>query len=316
MILANSRPYEGFILGVIVIGLFLFRTRRLRQLVPAALLFAGGLMGTLYYFYRVTGSPLRMPSDLYGDQYAIVPLFVWQNLRPEPVFHNGAVRDAMRSCTADYERYGSVTGVVRTEAWKVASAANFFLGPLVVLPLLMLPWIIRSRKLRPLVLCCAGVFAGNAAVIPFEIHYAAPIACAVVALNTYCLRLLWIARRYGNPIGDYLVPAAPVMVLAMCIHSIVGPKLKSSLEERSATEARLRGLGGKHLVIVRYGNTHSPANEWVFNGPEIDSENVVWARDQGERNDELIRYYGDRAVWIAEADRQPATVVPVTGPTR
>jgi hypothetical protein len=308
-ILANSRPYEGLVLGVAVFGLFLLRSRRFGALLPAAIVLACSFAGMFYYFSRVTGSPLRMPSQVYADQYAIVPIFIWQKLRPEPRYYSKEIRDAMRSAIADYQRYSSPIGVARTTAWKILSVGNFLLGPLVLLPILMLPWLLRSRKPRRLILCCAAVFAAIAAVVPFEIHYGAPVACAVIALNTECLRRLWIARRYGNPVGHYLVPAAPVLVFMLTAFSITKPLPTPRLADRFALENQLRAAGGSHLVFVHYDEAHPLSNEWVFNGPRIDSQTVVWARDQGKLNDELIRYFPERRVWIVDPDKKPIRAV-------
>jgi hypothetical protein len=43
--------------------------------------------------------------------------------------------------------------------------------------------------------------------------------------------------------------------------------------------------------------------EWVYHGADIDGSKVVWARDMDpEHNEEIIRYYKDRRVWIVEVD--------------
>jgi len=43
--------------------------------------------------------------------------------------------------------------------------------------------------------------------------------------------------------------------------------------------------------------------EWVFNGADIDSQKIVWARDMGsERNRELLDYYRGRKFWEVKAD--------------
>ena len=61
--------------------------------------------------------------------------------------------------------------------------------------------------------------------------------------------------------------------------------------------------GRRNLVVVRYGPSHSPFNEWVFNAANIDASPVVWARDMGDNgNEPLLRYFKDRAVWLIEVD--------------
>ena len=88
--------------------------------------------------------------------------------------------------------------------------------------------------------------------------------------------------------------------------------LGPALPERATVLADLERLPGRHLVIVRYGPHHPiDLHEWVFNDADIDSANVVWARDMGPaQNKELIDYFHDRHVWLVEADGTPPTVSP------
>jgi hypothetical protein len=91
--------------------------------------------------------------------------------------------------------------------------------------------------------------------------------------------------------------------------SITKPLPTPTLADRFALENQLRAAGGSHLVFVHYGEAHPLSNEWVFNGPRIDSQTVVWARDQGKLNDELIRYFPERRVWIVDPDKKPIRAV-------
>ena len=62
---------------------------------------------------------------------------------------------------------------------------------------------------------------------------------------------------------------------------------------------------GKLLIFVQYWPQHQFQEEWVYNGADIDSQRVVWARDLGPDNEKLIRYYGDRQVLLLEPDARP-----------
>jgi hypothetical protein len=65
------------------------------------------------------------------------------------------------------------------------------------------------------------------------------------------------------------------------------------------------------LVIVRYSPQHSPHIEYVFNRANIDSSQIVWARDMGEaKNKELLDYYPDRRVWLLQPDAPPLSLIP------
>jgi hypothetical protein len=81
--------------------------------------------------------------------------------------------------------------------------------------------------------------------------------------------------------------------------------------ERDGIEKQLSQLPGGQLAIVRYWGNHQPFDEWVYNAADIDRSKVIWARDMGPAgNQELIRYYRDRSVWLVEPDAIPARVWP------
>ena len=64
-------------------------------------------------------------------------------------------------------------------------------------------------------------------------------------------------------------------------------------------------------MIVHYSSKHSPDQEWVYNGADIDDSKVVWAREMDPKSDaQLTGYFKDREVWLLNADSKPARVVP------
>ena len=64
-------------------------------------------------------------------------------------------------------------------------------------------------------------------------------------------------------------------------------------------------------MFVRYGATHHPGDEWVYNGAAIDGQRVVWARElDPESNRRLIEHYPARRVWLAEPEPAPARLTP------
>jgi hypothetical protein len=54
----------------------------------------------------------------------------------------------------------------------------------------------------------------------------------------------------------------------------------------------LSHMPGKHIVIVRYKRGHPVHNEWVYNGADIDTAKVLWARElDNAQNAKLISYF-------------------------
>ncbi len=81
--------------------------------------------------------------------------------------------------------------------------------------------------------------------------------------------------------------------------------------ERAGALRHLEALPGRQLAIVRYFPGHNPLDDWVYNAADIDGSKVVWARDMGaDRNQELIRYFKDRVVWLVEPDIAPLRISP------
>ena len=63
--------------------------------------------------------------------------------------------------------------------------------------------------------------------------------------------------------------------------------------------AKLRGLGGKHLILVRWKEGDNPFEQWVYNDPDIDKAEVVWAWET-DHPAELLRYFAGRRIWVLQ----------------
>ena len=74
---------------------------------------------------------------------------------------------------------------------------------------------------------------------------------------------------------------------------------------------KLEGLPGGHLVLVRYQPGHNPHEEWVYNAADIDKSKIVWARENDPQSDrDLMDYFRNRQVWVAEPDVNPPALMP------
>jgi hypothetical protein len=80
---------------------------------------------------------------------------------------------------------------------------------------------------------------------------------------------------------------------------------------KRAIREQLLGTPGQDLVFVRYDTGHSPHEEWVYNGADIDTRPIVWARELGPQADAGIRrYFQGRKAWVVLVDAHPPRLVP------
>jgi len=317
VILANSRPYEGLVFSIPIaiatitwiIGENRGEVRRVLPplLVISATLLLGGL-ATGFYYYRVTGSPYVMTYQINRGQYANAPYFVWQTPQPEPVNRHQVMRDYYRWEAREFQRNRTFQGYVERGAEKVVSWWQFYLGPLLTVPLLALPWIIRQPKMRlPLAVCGAMVvgFAVQTWTLP---HYFSPATGALYILIVQGLRQLW---HWRPVMGRQIVRAVPALAAAMILLRVAAAATHTQIEpawprgnlERAAVMRGLERMPGEQLVLVRYGTHHDVDREWVWNRASVDSAKIVWARDLGEvQNRELLEYFKNRQVWRIDGD--------------
>jgi hypothetical protein len=316
LLLANSRPFEGLVFSIPVALAMLawlignYRAQFKRTLPALALLLvvvAAGVAATAYYYDRVTGSPWRMTYTVNRDQYSAAPYFVWQKLRPEPDYRHPVMRDYYRSEAREFQRNLTLAGYLQRGTQKCLEWWKFYLGPLLTLPLLTLPWIVRQGKMRlPLAICAAMIaaFAVQTWTLP---HYFSPAAGALYILLTQGIRHMY-ARR--GIVKDAAL-AIPILACAMIVIRVMAAATHTQIEpawprgnlERAAILRQLRAMREEQLVIVRYGPDHDIDREWVWNEASIDDAKVVWARDMGDaQNQELLEYFKNRQVWRLDAD--------------
>jgi hypothetical protein len=328
LLLANSRPFEGLVfsipVGIAMMAWLIgnYRAQFKRTLPALALLLvvvAAGVAATAYYYDRVTGSPWRMTYTVNRDQYSAAPYFVWQKLRPEPEYRHGVMRDYYRMETAQFLTNQTLPGYLERGAEKLVDWWRFYLGPLLTIPLLALPWMIRQRKLRLPLAICGAMFAGFAMETWTLPHYFSPATGALYILLTQGLRHLH--ARGG--LARQTMRAVPVLALAMIFLRVAAAITHTPIEaawprgnlERAAILRELREMPRQQLVIVSYGPDHDLHREWVWNEASIDEAKVVWARDMGDaQNQELLEYFKNRQVWRLDADDPSPKLQPVPAP--
>jgi hypothetical protein len=187
---------------------------------------------------------------------------------------------------------------------------TFFVGPVLMLPLMTMPSVLRDRRYRPLILAGAIFFVGLLASAYIHAHYFAPITALIYAILVQAARHLRLWRAGSRPVGVFLVRALPCMCIAMFLVQLSWTATSPSTDRpKTRVEHFLEGQPGRQLAIVRYETTHKLASEWVYNAADIDASRVVWARDMNAPdNRPLLDYYKDRTVWLVEPDQTPPKV--------
>jgi hypothetical protein len=321
VLLANSRPYEGLVFSIpIAIAMLVWLVGRnrphLQQALPAvsvlALTLMAGALATGFYYYRVTGSPFVMTYQVNRGQYSNAPYFIWQTPQPEPEHRHDVMRNYYRWEAGEFARNRTLKGYVVRGAQKLIFWWQFYLGPLLTIPLLALPWVVRQPKMRLPVFIFGAMAIGLAVQTWTFPHYFSPATGALYILLVQGLRHI---RQWRGNSGRALVRAVPLIAAAMILlrvttaitHTPFEPVWPRGNLARAAVVRELKEMPGGQLVLVRYGPHHDVDWEWVWNDASIDTSKVVWARDMGEGgNAELLRYFKDRHVWrINGDDRSP-----------
>jgi hypothetical protein len=252
----------------------------------------------------------------------VAPLFFWQSIPPTPLYPNEQMQHF--HLLTEYREYADATG------WR-----GYWLGALIrggmigwayfrpaVLVLPLVATIVaarRSARLRPVVvpamLICLAVLLIHLLSCPWmRIAYMAPLYGLFIMLLAIGMRLVGAWRLNGHPLGRsvvHAVVAVHVLCGAFFLVDCARGNAKLAISLRDDFLAQMRRQPGKHLVLVRYTADHSPMQEWVYNGADIDAQDVIFARDLGAREDEpLLDYYKDRTIWIINVDQRHATLLP------
>ena len=333
-ILANSRPYEGFLFSIPIAVWSLWwlsgRTKstrsrqassvRVRVIAPlsAVLLLTIAFMG--YYNWRLTGNALLFPHVLNSRTYRSMGLFLWDHPKPPMQYNNQQFEDFYNGWEReDYQNTWADVWKVTEEKFTRSGSTYFWWGALLLLP--GLPFVLCERKMRVPLLALLLVSTGFFASIWSFPHYAAPVTCVIFLLLTQAIRHLRRMRIAGRPLGLALSCAA-VFLLAGEIGLRAANHCCDPLEwtcqgdpSRAAIQERLSHTPGKHLILVRYEEDHNIHDEWVYNGAEIDSAKVLWARElDAEQNAKLLAYFKDRHVWLVEPDKDNTELIPYEPP--
>jgi hypothetical protein len=336
-ILATTRPYEGlFFCLPIIISLAYWTIRRSelrsgqvlsRIVLPTTVVIAASLAALGYYFWRVTGNPFTIPYQLNMRTYGLV-FFPWERIRPV-LFHHAALEGSYRG--------GAVLGfydLARSHPFKLQFLKAlviwlFYFGPLLSLP--WLAWIFTrprggfwkslTMELRFLFIILIAEYLSLAVTIHLgQPHYAAALTIVFYLVTLFMMRDLYNSGS-AHPGRRFISRSAPVVCVLLFLTRSAAPLLHitpkpswtrtwCSQDDQNLQRARiltkLEQTAGDHVVIVRYKPGHNfILDEWVFNNADIDHSKVIWARDMGPQNAELVDYFKGRHVWLVEPDYSP-----------
>jgi hypothetical protein len=326
-VLANSRPFEGFVVGTTVLLALLIwfvkagHTPLMFQRV--ALPLAGVLIcfgaQLAFYNWRVTGDPLVMPYVVHEQTYGFTPLFLFGKPRPEPAYLHPEIRKLHEEYFAYFESQrsslGALLAATADKFWTLAQ--GYLWSWLMVVPLLALPWALKRDRWLWFAILAGVVFTAATLAGTFVFpHYAAPAAALFFVVVMLCMRRLNAWHIGTRRIGRNIVRGLTILFVASVFQ--VGAKIAAQdpslwYFQRQALIEKLRAQPGKNLVIVRYEPDHNPNREWVYNEADIPDAKVILARDMGAKNAELLNYYRDRKAWIVDADAPEPVLTPLTG---
>ena len=331
-ILANSRPYEGFILSLLIVAALAWRlfrnakpgvrTALLRVALPIAsvLVLTVGLIG--YYNWRGTGNPMLMPYVV-NDRAYKNSAFDWQKRRSQtylnPQFDAFYSNPRTGEPSAGYS--SMLSGILITMPDKLLKFQAFYFTLEMGIPFtIALFCLFNNKKVRFCLLVCTVGMAGMLVALWFNPHYAAPFTAVFFVLIVFGLRRLRVWQVDGKPVGLGLVRALVVSHVLLLLASVAAQVLVLQRshdpwdrgQARARIQAQFESMPGQHLVLVRYAADHNPNQEWVYNGAEIDHAKVVWAREiPGRSNQPLLDYFRGRTFWLLEADVNPAQLRPL-----
>ncbi len=318
-ILANTRPYEGLVLGllcgVFVLARLIWLVRRGREHtshlvrligLPLVSVLLPTMLWMGYYNYRITGNALLMPYMAYDRQNSLASMFLWSsNLQPKGKF-NYEVLSTWVDWYLQQEQYDR-RHIVLVHGRGLVMLYFFCLSIPLVLCLVYSSWrLLRSRRFRiPLVLLLL-FYLGVAAEVASLPHYFAPGIVLLFLMITAAVRDVSFRFPKGQ-VRNFATSALFCWIvlsgISRIMHHLEPAGSHEFIAKRDLVIARLNKEPTKVLVFVRYGPKHNIHLEWVFNDANIDESRIVWARSlPNGKDDELLHYYSTREAWILEDD--------------
>jgi hypothetical protein len=315
---ALVRPYETAFLGLSALVYLLSFERSFKTFTVVALGAAPAIGFILLHNSAVTGSWATFPYMLHQYHYGTATTFFFQKL---PVPHRALTEEHEMIYKHESAIHGTEPDTLRRFAGRFVRRLNtysFYFLPALLVPLLVSFTRLSKREVQWLVATILLFMLGTNLYPYFLTHYVAALTSVFVLFSVMGLSLL----HGWKPWTAYLVLAGCFghFLFWYGVHLTGDQRIMRNQYPwfyitwgdsggRRAIDKRLNDAPGKHLVFVR--RKPRRVTIWVHNEADIDRARIVWARDLGPSEDQmLIRYYPDRTVWLLQPDVQPPLLTP------
>jgi hypothetical protein len=336
LLLANHRPFEGFITSLIPTLLLLwFMYCHLKSsnftfsaqshvlfnfILPSLLVLGLGVFLTLNYNMAITGSYFKLPYTFYGPQYEMATPFIFKtNDIPEfrhEIFKKYAELDYRLALSSHFSPWGLFTEWL----YKLWVYWRFYFSIIFTLPLLAF-LISKKEPDEKLSLLIVVTLLILISIITYAWpHYISPLAPLFVFITVKGMMKFAVLKQYMN---RYIYTSFKLTIIAIIILYLPLTLLahirqsKNALGKQKETiENQLKADGAKHVIMVRYTDNHDVSRDWVYNGPDLENSPVLWAREMypAELNQKIMAHYTDRNFWLFQPDKELDVLIPYVLP--
>jgi hypothetical protein len=323
-LLATSRPYEGLAFavptGIACVFSVARRRGRWREALPAiGTVFAGCVLLVSFlgfYNYRCTGSVLLHPHQVNREHYHQFGAFLWSSPNPSIRYSNAQMETFYRELRESTElSLSSPRTIVAFEIDKVKAADFFYIFPFLPFFIFGLVMALKRPKQRLLAFTALSTFVASLFVAWSHPHYIAPTLVSIIGILVQSIREIRGFRR-GSAFGHNLSVLLAVAMICYGLLVVAGVSVKEDSgvwgRERADIQSMLEHAPGQQLVFVQY-HDYDPATryEWVYNGPDVRQEKIVWARSLSREADAaLVKLLAPSGEWTLTANPDHSTIRP------
>lgn len=318
-----ARPFESTLLAVSAVTYLLFwMPKKGRTNLILSVVMAGAPAGILFLMHNhaVTGRWLTMPYMLNRYQYGVPATFTFQQ---NPVPHRPLTIEQQVIYETQVRAHGEGTDTPRRYVSRFIGRLptyRFFYDPVLFLGVMAFIPALHHKKWQ-WVMLTVGIFIVGTTFYPyFQPHYIAPLTSLLVLIILIGLRTLddwgtWIGRgvaiayvaQFLFLYGIHLYGNQQWMIRTANAVRYVN---WGDPQDRIAINHQLLETPGNHLVFIQPAPPRYRFISWMQNAADIDRSRIVWARDLGSvENDLLRKYYPDRRVWILKTEVFPPKLV-------